>query len=182
MILQNKQENEEVKRQTIELFELEAKYKAIKKQYEDKKSKLTLAIRNFMYCNKGANDEIQFLAQSGDIFSKDNKMLRVRRIVPKTVIWDADKLEKQLDKEIASRIIQKRYTITDMEGLIAYLRSCGVSAKKFKSFIEVEKIVDTNVIDQLDAVGDLCMEDVRGCFTVQEKSSYLRIDTLEDED
>lgn len=182
MILQNKQENEEVKRQTIELFELEAKYKNIKKQYEEKKSKLTLAIRNFMYCNKGANDEIQFLAQSGDTFSKINKMLRVRRIVPKTVIWDADKLEERLEKELSSQIIRKHYTITDMEGLIAYLRSCGVSAKKFKSFVEVEKVVDASMIDQLSEVGDLDLEDVKGCFTVQEKSSYLRIDTLEDED
>lgn len=182
MILQNKQENEEVKRQAIELFELEAKYKAIKKRYEDKKSSLTLAIRNFMYCNKGANDEIQFLAQSGDIFSKDNKTLRVRRIIPKTIVWDADKLEENLDKEIASQIVKKHYTIVDMEGLIAYLCSCGVSAKKFKSFIEIEKVVDANMIDQLNAVGDLSSEDIEGCFTVQEKSSYLRIDTLEDED
>lgn len=182
MILQNKQENEEVKRQTIELFELEAKYKAIKKQYEDKKSKLTTAIRNFMYCNKGTNDEIQFLAQSGDIFSKDNRMLRVRRIVPKVITWDADKLEQKLDEELLLQIVHKRYTITDMTGLIAYLRSCGVSAKKFKSFIEVEKIVDAKAIEQLDAVGDLSLEDIKGCFTVHEKSSYLRIDTLEDED
>lgn len=181
MILQNKRENDEVKRQTIELFELEVKYKAIKKQYEDKKSKLTLAIRNFMYCNKGANDEIQFLAQSGNTFSKDNKMLRVRKIIPKTIVWDADKLEERLDKELVSQIVHKRYTITDMDGLITYLRSCGVSAKKFKSFIEVEKIVDANAIDQLDAVGDLSLEDIKGCFTVHEKNGYLRIDTLEDE-
>lgn len=182
MMLQNKQENEEVKHQAIELFELEAKYKAITKQYEKKKSRLVLAIRNFMFRTKDANDEIRFLAQSGETFSKENRMLRVRRIVPKTVIWDVDKLEAKLDKELSSQVVSKRYTITDMKGLTTYLRSCGVDAKVFKSFIEVEKIVDAGALEQLNATGSLSMQDVKGCFTVQEKSSYLRLDTLEDED
>lgn len=181
MILSNEQKNEEVKRQTIELFELEAKFKAIREQYESRKKKLSTAIKNFMYCNTGTNEEIQFFAQSGETFSKDNKMLRVRKITPTTIVWDVEKLEKRLEPETSSQIIQKQYVITDMTGLVKYLRSCGVSAKKFKSFIEVEKKVDAKMIEQLDAVGDLSYEDIKGCYSVQEKSSYLRIDTLEDE-
>lgn len=181
MILSNKQENEEVKRQVVELFELEAKFKRIQQQYTIKKEKLSVAIRNFMYCNKGMNDEIEFFAQSGEMFSKENRNVRVRRIVPTTITWDADKLEKRLDKQVAQKIIQKQYTITDMDGLIAYLKSCGVSASKFKSFIAVTKTVDAKALEQLDAVGEIQHSDIKGCYSVKEKSSYLRLDVIEDE-
>ena len=182
MLLSNKQENEEVKRQTIELFELEQKFKAIKKQYEDKKTKLTTSIKNFMYCNKCEGDEFHFVAMSGNTFAKEHQALKVKKVTPTTITWDADKLEEKLSKELCSQIIHKEYKVNDMAGLIQYLKSCGVNPKKFKSFLTIEKSVDANKIAQLDAIGEITHADVKGCYTVASKSSYLRIGLMEDED
>ena len=182
MLLSSKQENEEVKRQTIELFELEQKFKAIRKQYEEKKARLTTSIKNFMFCNKCEDDEFHFVAMSGDRFSKEHQALRVKKVTPTSIVWDADKLEEKLPKELCSQIVHKEYKVNDMPGLIEYLKSCGVSPKKFKSFLTIEKSVDANKIAQLDAVGEITHTDVKGCYTVSSKSSYLRIGFMEDED
>lgn len=181
MQLSNKQENEEVKQQVIELYELETKFKTIKQQYEEKKTKVTTAIKNFMYCNKGMNDEFQFLAQKGNTFSGMNKMLRVKRIVPTSIEWDADKLSEKLPKAVAVKVIKKQHTIDDWNGLVKYLKSCGVNPRKFKSYITTSSVVDSKALEQLDAVGELSMKDVKGCYRVVEKSGYLRLDIMEDD-
>lgn len=173
MQLPEKQQNE-VKQQAIELFELEKKFKAISKTYQEKKSKLSLAIKNFMYCTKGANEEFSF--EQGDI------LMRVKKITPTTIVWDPDKLEERLDKEVREQVIEKRYTVEDMPGLIKYLKSCGVDPKVFKSFIAVEKKVCTEALEQLEALGEITREDVAGCYRVEVKTSYLRIGSTEGRD
>lgn len=177
--LNNKQENEKIKQEVIALYELEAKYKKIKKSYEEKKENLSKAIRNFMYCTKGANNEFRFYAQSGDTFSKENKMLQIRRIVPKTIVWDLHAIESKFSKEVTKQLIDKQYVITDIDALIAYLKECNVDPKKFKSFLEVTKVVNEQKLEQLSATGIVTEEELEGCYTVKEKSSYLRIDIVE---
>ena len=177
MVLPDKKDNLEIKRQVVELFELENRFKDIKKQYEDRKERLTVAIKNYMYCNKGIDNGFQFYAKS----KTQDKMFNVKKIEPSTIVWDADKLEKMLSKEDARQVIEKTYTITDIDGLIAYLKSCGVNSKRFKSFIDVSKKVNNDTLEQLDAVGKLDRDDLSGCYTVSKKSSYLRISMTEDE-
>ena len=50
---------------------------------------------------------------------------------------DANKLECALRKSIASKVIEKRYEIIDIEGLVEYLKTCNVDPQIFKSFIDV---------------------------------------------
>lgn len=176
--LLNKAENEDVKIAAVELYELNKKFKQIESQYEVKKTKLTTVLKNFMYCNKGV-DEFSFLAQVGT-FSGDNKNLKVAKITPKVVTWDADKLEFRLPKEVSSQIIDKTYTIEDMNGLIKYLKSCGVNPQEFKKYIHVAKKVNVSQLEQLEELGELSVEDVKGCYHVQEKSSYLKLNILEE--
>lgn len=171
MFLQEKQQNE-VKQQALELFKLEKKYKAISKAYQAKKSKLSLAIKNFMFCTKGASDEFSF--EQNDI------LLRVKKITPTIVVWDPDKLEKCLSKKEREKVIEKKYSIEDMAGLIKYLKSCGVDPKVFKSFITVERKVCVEALEQLEALGEVTQSELKGCYSVETKTSYLRIGSVED--
>lgn len=164
-----------IRQQVVELHNLEQKYKEISKQYKERKDKLTLAIKNYMYCNKGCDKDFQFSVN-------EKQTLGVKKVIPTLIIWDADKLEQCLDKRSAKEVIQKTYTVTDMEGLVKYLKTCGVDPKKFKSFLYIEKRVDETKLEQLNALGEVAVEDLEGCYTTSTKSSYLRISLTEEED
>ena len=177
MVLPDKKDNLEVKRQVVELFRLEKQFSEMEKTYRDKKKKLTVAIKNYMYCNEGVRNKFQFWVKTKQ---GNNQMVTVKKIEPTSIVWDAEKLEQVLDKEDYKAIIEKTYTISDMEGLVTYLKSCGVSPRRFKSFIEVTRKVDESALEQLDAVGKIDREELEDCFTVNKKSSYLRISMTED--
>ena len=178
MILPIKKDTLTIRQQVVELYKLEQKYKEISKSYKEKKEKLTTAVKNYMFCNKDCNDDFQFDVGSN---SDKQRMLGVKRITPTSIIWDADKLEQNLEKEVAKKVIQKTYTITDMEGLVKYLKSCGVNPKKFKSFLLIEKRVDETALEQLNALGEVASEELEGCYTTSTKCSYLRISLTEEE-
>lgn len=175
-MLSDKRENDTVKLQSIELYELEQKFKQLKAKYERKKEALVTQIKNFMFTNtEGIEEEFQFMVQSKNTSEPKTGILSVKKVSPTTIVWDAAKLEKRLGKEKSSKVIEKTYTIDDMEGLIRYLKECGVSPKKFKSFLSVEKNVNQQALKQMDELGEITEQDIKGCYTVQSKSSYLRI-------
>lgn len=99
----------------------------------------------------------------------------VTKVQQTVVNFDADKLEDKLGKEYCQEFINKSYEIQDMTGLIEYLKSCGVSPKKFKSFLKVTKIVDAKKIDQLFLTAKLSEKDVEGCYTTEKKSRYYTV-------
>lgn len=175
-VLQDRKKDVELKQQVIELYQVESKFKRLKKEYEDKKSKLVVAIKNQMFCNKGHWDSFQFGVSKGG----QKVVMDVKKVVPTSIAWDADKLEETLDKQIAKQVINKTYEITDFIGLVEYLKTCGVSPKKFKEYITVHKTVDEQAINQLDAVGEIDHDLIKGCYTVETKKDYLRINMLED--
>lgn len=176
MVLQNKKEYTAIKENVLELYRLEKKYKNVKKQYEETKTELCKNIKNFMYCNKGANEEISF----SFLLNQKEKEIYVKRIVPKSIIWDIEKIEERIPKEQVKKIIDKTYEIVDMEGLTEYLKQCGVNPKKFKSFLEVSKKINTEELEQACAIGEIDKSDLSGCYTIAEKNSYLKMNIMED--
>lgn len=172
MLLSNKKDNKAVRECALELFSLEQERKSFEREYQQRKTQLSTAIKNFMYCNK-VGDEIEFCIGSA-------KVLRVKKIAPKSVTWNAEALEKSLGK-LSKQVIQKTYTITDFEGMARYLKSYGVDPLRFREFLLVEKKVNEDALDQLNALGELTEEQLRDCYTVTTRSSYLRLDVTEGE-
>ena len=176
----DRKQNEEAMRQVIELYKLEKKYKEIKKSYEQKKTKLTTAIKNFMYIHKGIHDGFEFNAKRNE---EQDCIFSVKKIEPASIVWDADKLEMKLTKAQRQEVINKTYFIEDIDGLVKYLKSCGVNPKRFKHYLRIEKSVDVGALEQLDAVGAIDREELEDCYTTVTKSSYLRVNmTMEDEE
>ena len=88
---------------------------------------------------------------------------------------DIDALENNLSKEMSKDVIDKSYTITDINRLIIYLKSCGVDPKVFKSFINVTKTVDEKKLDKLADLGLIRKEQLEGCYTLKRKKPYFTV-------
>lgn len=105
----------------------------------------------------------------------------VVRKVSKTIIdWDADKLERKIGRIAAKKVIKKQYRIQDMKGLTQYLRECGVDPKIFKRFILVDRTVDVKAIDQMGDVGELTVNQIKGCYTVKTSKPYYTVSVQKD--
>lgn len=169
-----KQQNEEIKRAVVELREYRLKFKDIESQYKKKNEELQKKIREFMKLNEFT--EFKFLSKSkmGDI------PLRVLNVVPKSVTFDVKKLKEKLDREIFNEVVNKEYVINDFQGLVKYLKKCGVDPKKFKTFIDVTEIVNTKKLDELGSLGEISEEDIDGCYEVTEKNGFVKITELEE--
>ena len=169
-----KQQNEEIKRAVVELREYRLKFKDIESQYKKKNEELQKKIREFMKVNEFT--EFKFLSKTrmGDI------PLRVLNVVPKSITFDVKKLKERLDKEIFNEIVNKEYAINDFQGLVKYLKRCGVDPKKFKTFIDVTETVNTKKLDELGSLGEISEEDIDGCYEVTEKNGFVKITELEE--
>lgn len=101
--------------------------------------------------------------------------LKVTRIQKANVEFKVDKLEKVLPKDIANKVILKKYEVTNMEGLITYLKGCNVDPKIFKGFLNVTKYVDTKEIDKMEELGKITVEQIKGCYSVKKSNPYYTV-------
>ena len=65
-----------------------------------------------------------------------------------------------------------------MQGLIKYLKSCGVDPKKFKKFIDIDETLNETKLDTYYETGALKTKDIEGCYTVKMGEPYIRITEL----
>lgn len=114
-------------------------------------------------------------------FNDSNRFWKLTRSVTTKVVFDADKLQQRLSKHDAAVVIETKATIEDLDGLVKYLKACGVDPKVFKTFISVQKKVDQEALDQLEALGSITKEDLVGTFEVTTGSPSFRITMREDE-
>ena len=101
--------------------------------------------------------------------------LVVNKIQNTSIVFDIDALENNLSKEMCKDFIDKSYTITDINRLIIYLKSCGVDPKVFKSFLNVTKTVDEKKLDKLTDLGLIRKEQLEGCYTLKCKKPYFTV-------
>lgn len=151
----------------IEFFERQKELKQIQTQFNELKVQFYGSMEDYF----SRNDIDGKLIVDGNY----NGSLVVTRIQNSKVEFNPDKLEKALGKELASGVINKRYEIADMSGLVAYLKSCGVDPKVFKSFLLVSKSVDTKELDKLEELGKITADQVKGCYTVKKQNPYFTV-------
>lgn len=173
----DRRQNEEIQSAVVDLLESQERFKIIEKEYQEKRKILQTKIKNFMFSN--GFDSFKFLAHHGR-YKENNITLNVNNIKPKRIEWDIEKLEQKFDKEFLNEFLKKEYFIIEMDGLIKYLKSCGVNPKKFRKFIDVRKEVDKDKLEQLSQLGEITQEDLKGCYTIKESEGYLKITELDE--
>lgn len=159
-----------VKSAVLELNKINKDFKLYEEQYKFKKDELQGIIKK--YANDNHVEEFNVVSKGIN--------LKVRPIVNKKIIWDFDKLESKVDKSLLKQFVLKEYVVNDFDGLIEYLKSCGVNPKKFKKFLKVNKKVDNKALDQLYDIGEIEYEDIQECYKVEVTSGYVKISELEE--
>ena len=177
--LSNRQANEEVKLNVVRLYELTKSHRESEKEYNKEREKLQRDISNFLFTH--GIDGCEFRATIGN-FAKEPKVISAKRIKRKRITYFAEKLEKLLGKEKSKKVINKTYVINDFKGLVAYLKECGVDPKIFKTFIDVQREVDTKSLEQMYELGDVTLEEIKGSYNVDTICSYIDVKICEDEE
>lgn len=168
-----------IKDSVRKLYDAQQEKKQFDKYYEEVRKKEQLAISNFMFTSlpKGQNSfEIELDEGAG--YYTNHVKLNVTRVRTKKVTWLLDKLKQKVGKDIYSEVVNKTYTVNDMQGLIRYLKTCGVDPKKFKRFIDVTEELDETKLDTYYETGALKTKDIEGCYTVKMGETYIRITEL----
>ena len=168
-----------IKDSVRKLYDAQQEKKQFDKYYEELRKKEQLAISNFMFTSlpKGQNSfEIELDEGAG--YYTNHVKLNVIRVRTKKVTWLLDKLKQKVGKDIYSEVVNKTYTVNDMQGLIRYLKTCGVDPKKFKRFIDVTEELDETKLDTYYETGALKTKDIEGCYTVKMGEPYIRITEL----
>lgn len=167
-----------IKSEIIHLYEITEDKKKYDKAFNEDKQKTVSKIDKFMYVNGMYNLSVSTLGNSN--FRDDPIKIQCKKISRRRVNYDADKLEERLGKETCLEFIDKEYVINDIDGLIKLLKEAGVKPKEFKKFIDVKKTVNKEKIDQLSDLGEIKAEDIKGCYSVEEISSYLSVSEVKE--
>ena len=168
-----------IKQNVKRLYELQAEKKKFDKYYEEVRKKEQLCISNFFFSNvPKCDNSFEVQLSEGVTYYENPVKLRVTNVRTKKVIWKTDKLKEKLGKQRIQRILNKTYTVNDMNGLIAYLKTCGVDPKKFKSFIDVEEQVDEIKLEELYNTGEIKQKEVEGCYKIELGNPYIKITEL----
>lgn len=104
--------------------------------------------------------------------------LRVQRIEPTSVEFDAVALEKVLGKKRAKKVITKSYEIADWAMFVKLMKRYGVPVNQVAKLLKVQRKVNEKALEQLDAIGeldDVDSEDLMDCSHVKRKSRYYKL-------
>lgn len=167
---------EQIKESVQKLYKAQQDKKKFDKYYEDVRKKEQLCISNWMFSNlKNGENSFTVKLDNGMDFYSNPVTVTVTKVRRKKIAWDLEALRKKLSKEKFTTVVNKEYTVIDMPGLVKYLKTCGVDAKKFKKFINVSETLDETKLDTMYETGKLKQEEIRGCYAVGMSEPYFRI-------
>lgn len=167
---------EQIKESVQKLYKAQQDKKKFDKYYDDVRKKEQLCISNWMFSNlKNGENSFTVKLDNGMDFYSSPVTVTVTKVRRKEITWDLEALRKKLSKEKFITVVNKEYTVIDMPGLVKYLKTCGVDAKKFKKFINVSETLDETKLDTMYETGKLKQEEIRGCYTVGMSEPYFRI-------
>ena len=169
----------QIKDSVRKLYDAQQEKKQFDKYYEEVRKKEQLSISNFMFTNLPKDqNSFEIELDEGVGYYTNHMKLNVTRIRTKRVTWLLDKLKQKLRKDIYKDVVDKTYTINDIQGLIKYLKSCGVDAKKFKKFIDVDETLNETKLNTYYETGALKKSDIEGCYDVKMGEPYIRLTEL----
>ena len=169
----------QIKDSVRKLYDAQQEKKQFDKYYEEVRKKEQLSISNFMFTDLPKDqNSFEIELDEGVGYYTNHMKLNVTRIRTKRVTWLLDKLKQKLGKDIYKDVVDKTYTINDIQGLIKYLKSCGVDAKKFKKFIDVNETLNETKLNTYYETGALKKSDIEGCYDVKMGEPYIRLTEL----
>lgn len=173
----SKLNSEECKQSIMNFFQKQKKFKQIQNRFCEIKADFYNDMEDYFKCN-GIDGKLTVKCDKLD----GVESFVITRIQSSRVEFNPDKLEKALGKELSRDVIQKHYEIIDMNGLVTYLKECGIDPKVFKSFVSVRKTVNTKELDRLEELGKITAEQIKGCYIVKSQSPYFTVNVGKGQD
>ena len=161
----------ECRQSVLDFYEKQTEFKDMQSQFIDEKAKFNSLMESF-FESEAIDKSVVFTNHNAVGERESYTVTRVQKL---SVDFDPEKLEKTLAKDIAKSVILKKYEITDIDGLIAYLKECGVDPRIFKSFLHISKSIDSVELDRLEEIGKISREQVEGCYTVKRQKPYFTV-------
>lgn len=93
--------------------------------------------------------------------------------------WNFQKLAKNLGNKLFKQVVNKKYIVNDMFGLIEYLKSCNVDPNIFKKYIDVEYSLNEAELDNLELLGKVKAEQLEGCFNLSFSKPWYSVEKKE---
>lgn len=149
-------------------------FKAREKTYKADNEKFSKALVEWI--EQTGSDFMSYGSELG-IGKPDNIKCSVIR--QKSVVWDIMKLQKNFPKEVRDRMIDRKVTVNDWDGFSKYLARLGANPKLVKSFLDVEKSVNAEGMDELFREGKISWDGLEGCFEVKYKAPYIKFQETE---
>lgn len=170
MSRRSKLSKDECRQSVQKYFQKAKKYKAITENFNQAKKVFYSEMEDYFQANDIGEEGLEF--QDDELVSG---LLQVKRVQSSSVKFNADKLEKKLPRELVQDIIERKYEVIDMQGLISYLKECGVDPKVFKSFIATTKSVNVKELERLEEIGQITTEHIKGCYAVKSNEPYYKV-------
>lgn len=169
----------QIKDSVRKLYDAQQEKKQFDKYYDEVRKKEQLSISNFMFTNLPKDqNSFEIELDEGVGYYTNHMKLNVTRIRTKKVTWLLDKLKQKVGKDTYKDVVDKTYTINDIQGLIKYLKSCGVDPRKFKKFIDVDETLNETKLNTYYETGALKKSDIEGCYDVKVGEPYIRLTEL----
>lgn len=165
--------SENIQDKVIEFYKKQIEFREAEKKFEKEKKEFIKYISKYYDDNNIESKLKVSIGLSGHKFIVLNKIQKTK------INFDTDKLRKALGKEKSKNAIDKEYFIMDINALISYLKECKVDAKIFKSFLNVSSKVNVKELERLEELGEISMDDLKGCYDVVLQNPYFTI-KLED--
>lgn len=161
------------------LYEAQQEKKKFDQYYDEVRKKEQLAVTNFMFTNLPKGEEtFDIELKDGVNYYTNHVKLKVTKVRRKKLTWKFEKLKQNISKQLYKTVVNKTYKVNDMDGLIKYLKQCGVDAKKFKKFIDVEESMNETELDRMYETGKISKEDkaqLGKCCDVEISEPYIKI-------
>lgn len=165
-----------IKDSVSKLYEAKQEKKEFDNYYNNVCKKEQVSISNYMFTNlKKGQESFEVMLDSGREYYTNHKKLKVTRVRTKKVIWLIGKLKKSLPPDKYKQIVNREYVITDYQGLVKYLKKCGVDPKKFKKFISVEEELDEKKLDFLYETGIINRKELDGTYELKVGEPYIKL-------
>ena len=162
---------DECRQAVIDFRSKQTEFKEVQSQLNDEKERFNSVMEGF-FEEESLDKSMSFIVEGVNGESEKYTVTRVQKV---NVDFDPEKLEKALPREVSKNVVRRSYEIIDIDGLIGYLKECGVDPKIFKSFLHIFKSVDVDELNRLEEIGKITKDQVEGCYTVQRRKPYFTV-------
>lgn len=170
---QNLDEKQYLRNSLLFYYESKVSYDNHVKSFETIKSDFERDMD--LYFDKYSNDEDEIRLNTNDMYA-GTAGLKVKKVQSVKVTINPKALLRKgnLDKEVKKKVIHTGYQVTDIMGLLKFLKSQGIKYADVKAFIKQVPTVDYDAINNLVEIGEIDPDLVKECSEIDIKKPYYR--------